>query len=87
MTRGQQLASLAKVDLSDLKGTITASKEFLALAKKYPGQVEVKDYTDGDLSGVQITATDLPLGSLRVEFFDVHVAAALDGQRDARAYR
>ena len=64
----KQLASLAKVDLSDLQRTITESKEFLALAKKYPGQVEVEDYTDGDLSGVQITATDLPLEAFESSF-------------------
>ncbi len=63
-----QLASLAQVNFDDLKGTITGSEGYLALEKKYPGQLEVADYTDGDLKGVQITATDLPLKAFETSF-------------------
>ena len=57
----QQLGSLANLDFADLKGAITSSQEYLSLAAAYPNQISVEDYSDGDLTGVEITATNLPL--------------------------
>lgn len=65
---GAQLQQLAGVSLDDLEGTITASEPYLKLANDYPGQLTVSDYADGDLEGVQITATELPLGAFEAAF-------------------
>jgi hypothetical protein len=64
----QQLGGLANFDLADLKGAITSSQEYLSLAAEYPDQISVEDYTDGDLTGVTITATNLPLDSFETAF-------------------
>lgn len=63
-----QLESLAKIDIGDLKGMITSSAEYVELSKKYPDQVAVEDYKDGDLSGVKITGTNLPLEAFETSF-------------------
>jgi hypothetical protein len=63
-----QLEAQAKVDLGDLKGVITSSDEYLRLSKDYPGQVAVEDYADGDLKGIKITGTNLPLDAFATSF-------------------
>ena len=40
-----QLGAMVKVDLGDLKGSITKSAEYVALNKKFPDQVAVEDYS------------------------------------------
>ena len=74
-----QLGSLAKVDLGDLKGSITSSAEYAALNKKYPNQVSVDDYTDGDLKGIKITATNLPLDAFEGAWKQLTVQLPLTG--------
>ncbi|MGC4175244.1 LppM family (lipo)protein [Demequina sp.] len=64
----QQLGTMANFDLGDLMGSIKSSEQYLAIAAEYPGQIEVEDFADGDLSGVQITATDLPLEAFEGTF-------------------
>ncbi|MCR6712082.1 MAG: hypothetical protein NVV57_05035 [Demequina sp.] len=64
----QQLGSLANLDFADLKGAITSSQEYLSLAAAYPNQISVEDYSDGDLTGVEITATNLPLDAFETTF-------------------
>ena len=56
-----QLGSMVSVDLGDLKGSITSSPQYLELNKKYPDQVTVDEYSEGDLKGITITANNLPL--------------------------
>lgn len=63
-----QLGSLMQLDLADLKGAIKSSEGYLALVADYPDQIAVEDYADGDLSGVQLTATDLPLDAFSDSF-------------------
>lgn len=75
----EQLGSLAQVDLGDLKGLIMSSEGYLALSKKYPDHVSVEDYEDGDLSGVQITATDLPLEEFQTSFSQLTSQLPLTG--------
>ncbi|WP_203657290.1 LppM family (lipo)protein [Demequina activiva] len=48
-------------DIEALLGGAQDSPELAELEEQYPGQVEVDDYDDGELSGVEITLTDLPL--------------------------
>ena len=64
----QQLGGLANLDFGDLKGAITSSKEYLSLVAEYPDQIAVDDYTEGDLTGVKITATNLPLDAFETTF-------------------
>ena len=49
------------LDIEDLLGGAQDSPALADLEERYPGQVEVADYDDGELSGVEITLTDLPL--------------------------
>lgn len=64
----EQLESFAPIDLGDLRGAIRSSQGYLALAAQYPDQIEVADYDDGELTGVEITATDLPLDAFENTF-------------------
>ena len=64
----EQLASFADFDLANLKGAITSSAEYLKLAAAYPDQIGVEDYSEGDLTGVKITATNLPLDAFEGVF-------------------
>ncbi len=75
-----QLESQAKLDLTDLKGIITSSDEYLALAKDYPGQVSVEDYSEGDLSGVKMTGTNLPLDAFADSFSQFTSQLPFSGQ-------
>jgi hypothetical protein len=64
----EQLGSFADFDLANLKGAITSSAEYLKLAAAHPDQIAVEDYEDGDLTGVKITATNLPLDAFEDTF-------------------
>jgi len=64
----EQLGGFADFDLANLKGAITSSAEYLKLAAAHPDQIAVEDYTDGDLTGVKITATNLPLDAFEGTF-------------------
>lgn len=63
-----QLESFAQLDLSDLSGTIKSSQGYLALAADYPDQISVESYSEGDLTGVKLTATNLPLSAFADSF-------------------
>lgn len=64
----EQLGSFAELDLGDLMGAIKSSEGYLSLVATYPDQLTVEEYQDGDLSGVEITATDLPLDAFADSF-------------------
>lgn len=49
------------LDIDSLLGDAQDSPELAELQERYPGQIEVADYDDGELSGIEITVTDLPL--------------------------
>ena len=49
------------LDIETLLSGAQSSPELADLEKRYPGQVDVADYDDGERSGVEITLTDLPL--------------------------
>jgi hypothetical protein len=63
-----QLGSMVPVDLGDLKGAISSSEGYLELVAEYPEQIAIEDYSDGDLSGVKLTATNLPLDEFERSF-------------------
>lgn len=66
-----QLTSMTDVDLGDLKALVTSSDGYLQLTRDHPDQVTVEDYADGDLTGVKITATNLPLAEFASSFAQV----------------
>lgn len=51
----------ADLDIDSLLGGAQDSPQLAELQERYPGQIEVADYDDGELSGIEITVTDLPL--------------------------
>ena len=60
-----QLAEASRLpeglDLDALLEGAAQSPALEDLTDRYPGQVEVADYDDGELRGIEITVTDLPL--------------------------
>ena len=56
-----QVGNQAGIEVTDLREQLEASPDFADLQERYPGQVEVVDYTDEDLSGIELTITGLPL--------------------------
>ncbi|MDN4472293.1 LppM family (lipo)protein [Demequina zhanjiangensis] len=52
---------LNEFDPSDLYDQIAGTEEFQALEDEYPDQVALEPYDDGELVGVEVTLTDLPL--------------------------
>ncbi|WP_084106425.1 hypothetical protein [Demequina sp. NBRC 110056] len=52
------------VDLDGLVSQAQESGELADLQDRYPGQIEVADYDDGELTGVEITISDLPVDEL-----------------------
>ncbi len=63
--------SLDSLDPSALYDELAGSDELAALEDAYPGQVDLAPYDDGELVGVELTLTDLPL-----EVFDEANATA-----------
>ncbi|WP_062077327.1 LppM family (lipo)protein [Demequina globuliformis] len=56
-----ELTDRLGVDVNAVVGTLDESDEFLALQAQYPGQIELADYSEGEMSGLELTLTDLPL--------------------------
>ena len=56
-----QVGDQAGVEVTNLREQLEASPEFVELQELYPGQVEVVDYDDGELQGIELTVTDLPI--------------------------
>lgn len=69
-----QVSSEAGFDVSNLREQLESAPEFSDLQERFPGQIEVVDYVDGELSGVELTLTDIPL-----EEFDTSAAQAGTG--------
>ncbi len=65
--------SLDSLDPSSLYDELADSEELQALEDEYPGQVEISPYDDGELVGVELTLTDLPL-ALYEEALDTSAA-------------
>ncbi|WP_084039105.1 hypothetical protein [Demequina sp. NBRC 110053] len=53
------------LDLESLAGDAQDSPELQDLQERYPGAIEVAEYDDGELTGVEITITDLPIDELQ----------------------
>ncbi|WNM27488.1 hypothetical protein RN607_00360 [Demequina capsici] len=53
--------SLDSLDPAQLYDELSASSQLQTLAADHPGQVDLKPYDDGQLVGVDLTLTDLPL--------------------------
>ncbi|WP_084079398.1 LppM family (lipo)protein [Demequina sp. NBRC 110057] len=56
-----QLTDYLGADVDALVGGIADSDDFLAFQAAHPGQVTLADYDDGELTGVELTLTDIPL--------------------------
>jgi hypothetical protein len=56
-----QVGREAGVNVSDLTESLVESDAFKDLQATYPDQVTIADYEDGDLHGIELTITDLPL--------------------------
>lgn len=48
-------------DVDTVIGSLDESPEFLALQEEYPGQLSLTDYDDGEMTGVELTVTNMPL--------------------------
>ncbi|MDE0572033.1 hypothetical protein ON058_01225 [Demequina sp. B12] len=56
-----ELADVIGMDPGVLIGGIEDSPEFRAFHEEYPDQVTISDYDDGDLAGIQLELTDIPI--------------------------
>lgn len=56
-----QVGAEAGMDVTGLREQLEVSPDFIDLQERYPGQIEVTDYADEDLRGIEMTLTDLPL--------------------------
>ncbi|MFV0632875.1 LppM family (lipo)protein [Demequina sp.] len=52
------------LDLEGLLGDLDESAALSDLQERYPGKIEVAEYADEDLTGVELTVTDMPLDEL-----------------------
>lgn len=66
-----QVSNQAGIDAGSLSGDLASDAGFSDLQAKYPGQVELKDYSDEDLNGFELTLTDLPLSEFNGAAGDV----------------
>jgi len=66
-----QIGGQSGIDADTLSGDLTSDAGFSELEAKYPGQVELKDYSDEDLNGFELTLTDLPLSEFNGAAGDV----------------
>lgn len=56
-----QIGQQAGIDVGDLIGGLTDSDELRDAQSKYPDQISIEDYAEGDLTGIEVTITDMPL--------------------------
>lgn len=80
-----QVAAAIDMDLDGLREQIEGSSSFADLAKRYPDQIEITDYSDGDLNGFQLTMRNLPLAEYQANAADL--TAALPGGAGATIER
>ena len=52
---------LDDLDPGDLYSQLTSDPDVAAAQEQYPGQIEIEPYDDGELKGIELTLTDLPL--------------------------
>ncbi|WP_084074358.1 hypothetical protein [Demequina sp. NBRC 110052] len=52
---------LDDLDPGDLYSQLTSDPDVAAAQEQYPGQIEIEPYDDGELEGIELTLTDLPL--------------------------
>lgn len=60
----QQMSNEMGIDASDMFDELRDSPEVLDLQERYPGQIDLAPYDDGELRGVEMTTTDLPLEAM-----------------------
>ena len=58
---GGDLGDAPTLDPDALLDELEGSEGLAALEERYPGQIDVAPYDDGELQGVEVTVTDLPL--------------------------
>lgn len=80
-----QISAAIDMNLSTIREQIEDSQGFVALRRDYPDQVSLDDYTDGELSGFQLTITDVPLEEYTKNAADL--TAALPGGAGATIER
>ena len=56
-----QVGDEVGLDVANLREQLESAPEFAELQESFPGQIEVVDYDDGELRGVELTLTDIPL--------------------------
>lgn len=56
-----QITEFIGADVDALVGGIDESEEFQEFADRYPGQVSLERYTSGDLEGIELTLSDIPI--------------------------
>jgi hypothetical protein len=55
------LAGQSGVNVADLLAEATGGDSFQDLEEQYPGAVEIADYVEGDLEGIEVTLDSLPI--------------------------
>ncbi|MFW7414840.1 LppM family (lipo)protein [Demequina sp. SO4-18] len=56
-----QIGDQTGMDVRALFGDLEGSAELVELQEQYPGQIVLEPYDDGELEGVELTLTDLPV--------------------------
>ncbi|WP_084128549.1 hypothetical protein [Demequina sp. NBRC 110055] len=56
-----QITDYLGVDVDSLVGNVGDSDDFRAFADRFPGQVSLEPYASGELEGIELTLTDIPL--------------------------
>ncbi|WP_084099793.1 hypothetical protein [Demequina sp. NBRC 110051] len=56
-----QITDYLGVDVNDLLGNVGDSDDFQDFSDRFPGQVTLDPYVSGDLEGIELTLTDIPL--------------------------
>lgn len=56
-----QVGAQAGIDLSTVLDDVREDPAITELQERYPDRVVISDFTDGDLQGIEVTVTDLPL--------------------------
>lgn len=60
-TVAAQVTNEVGFDAANLAEELESAPEFIELQERFPGQIEVADYYDGELHGAELTLTDIPL--------------------------
>lgn len=60
-TVAAQVSDEVGLDATNLREQLESAPEFAEFQQSFPGQIEVVDYDDGELRGVELTLTDIPI--------------------------